>query len=237
MESPRLLLPLLPALCLAVWIGGCGGSDSTTGSTPQGSRESAGAASLKAKGSAPARERGGGGGTKPSGTESSGNEYEKVPGAAGADFTPPPHQDSGGGSAQFEAEGGDNSIQEYGSEPSSAEFAEAAAALHAYLDARAAHAWAAACEYLATGMREALIQQLASGGGKSSCAAILASLSAGVPDSALREAAAVDAGALRGEGDSGFLLLHGAHGVDWFVPMAREGGTWKVAALAPSALQ
>lgn len=38
------------------------------------------------------------------------------------------------------------------------------------------------------------------------------------------------------EGDRGFLLFHGVLGADYFMPMAREGGMWRVAAIAPSAI-
>ena len=156
-----------------------------------------------------------------------------------AEFKPRVHHDSGGGSGQFEAKGGDNSVQRFGSEPSGGEFDQAAGALHGYLDARAAGAWAAACSYMASGVSKQL-SQLSGAGGKAgsspSCAKIIASLSAGLPPPALREAAVADVGALRVEGERGFLLFHGAHGLDYFMPMVREGGEWKVAALAPSAV-
>lgn len=71
---------------------------------------------------------------------------------------------------------------------------------------------------------------------KQSCAAVLAGLSAAVPAAARREGADAEAAALRGEGDRAFLLYQGPHGVDYFMPMAREDGAWKVAAIAPSPL-
>jgi hypothetical protein len=153
-----------------------------------------------------------------------------------APFSPPEHHDSGGGSAQFEAKGGDNSIQRYGGEVSAAEFTAAAAALHAYLDARAARAWAAACSYMRAGLTSQLAAMSGGGGKKMPCAKVLAALSAGLPPQALREAAVADAGALRANGQTGFLLFKGAHETDYFMPMAREDGEWKVGALAPSAM-
>lgn len=157
-----------------------------------------------------------------------------VPGDTRDGFQPPPHHDSGGGVKQFESKGGDNSIQESGSEASGPEFAAAAAALHAYLDARAAGAWAVACEYLSPGAYEPLTEP--GGGGGPSCPEVLARLSGGLPQRALREVAVADVGSFRVEGDSGFILFHGAHGADWFAPMVREDGHWKVGAIAPSAL-
>jgi hypothetical protein len=151
-----------------------------------------------------------------------------------AHFNPPSHHDSGGGSQQFRTTGGDNSIQEYGSESSSAEFAAAAKVLHEFLDARAAGAWRVACEKLAPALREQLVQQLGSGGGASACARMFAGLTAGLPAAGRREAAIADVGSLRVEGNRGFLLFHGAHGQGFFIPMVREDGEWKVAAIAAS---
>ncbi|HSS33348.1 MAG TPA: hypothetical protein VLL27_08735 [Solirubrobacterales bacterium] len=145
--------------------------------------------------------------------------------------------DSGGGARQFESKSGDNSIQEYGEEASSSELDEAAVALHGYLDARAARSWAEACEDLSPVVVSQL-GQLASGhsGEEPSCAKFLATLSVGISADALRQATVADVGAFRVEGESGFLLFHGAQGADYFTPMVRDGGAWKVAAIAPSAL-
>jgi hypothetical protein len=162
-----------------------------------------------------------------------------VPGDTSANFHPPAHHDSGGGSGQFVEKGGDNSIQQFGFEPSDSELAPAAAALHGYLDARAAHAWAASCEYLAAGVAEQLTQLSAGAGGKAkqpSCAEVVAGLSGAVPDQALHEAAVADVASLRAEGERGFLLFKGAQDADYFIPMVREDGSWKVAAIAASPL-
>lgn len=171
------------------------------------------------------------------GSDSS-NSESTTRGTTAAKVPPRPQADSGGGSTQFERKGGDNSIQEYGSEASGSEFAEAAKVLHAYLDARAVGDWRAACERLASRMTEELVRQLGTGqGGKGTdCGEVLAGLTAAVPRAALRQAAVADVGALRVEGESGFLLFRGAQGEDFFIPMAREDGIWKVAAVAASPL-
>jgi hypothetical protein len=77
--------------------------------------------------------------------------------------------------------------------------------------------------------------QLAGEGG-ASCPRILTSLSEGIAPASLRRAAIADVGALRIEGEGGFILFHGVEGVEYFMPMVREEGSWKVAALVPSAL-
>jgi hypothetical protein len=110
--------------------------------------------------------------------------------------------------------------------------------MHGYLDNRAAGRWSAACSQLADSVAAQFAELAGSTGGKAapSCAQTLAALSAGIPAAALREVAIADVGAFRVDGDQGFLLFHGAQGVDYFMPMIREGDEWKVAAIAPSAL-
>ena len=39
---------------------------------------------------------------------------------------------------------------------------------------------------------------------------------------------------LRFEGNRGFALFHGAGDVNFFVPMIKEDGKWKVGAIAPT---
>ena len=170
------------------------------------------------------------------GTTAAGGTKERAQGEP--KFTPRAHRDSGGGAQQFEAGGADNSIQEYGSEAAGSELADAAAVLHAYLDARAAGAWSAACQRLASAVSEELVRQLGTSesGEKAGCAEVLAALTSGLPASARRKAAIADVGALRVEGASGFLLFRGFGDRAFFIPVAREDGKWKVAAIAASPL-
>lgn len=229
----RILLPtLLVFSALGLIACGCGSS----GTTPS-TVTSSGATSGKAP------EAAGGGADSKSGSPGAGRTAGRHPkakekAAQKAAFTPKPHHDSGGGSGQFRTKGGDNSIQEYGDEPSRAVFDEAAAVLHDFLDARAAGAWRSACQRLAGSVVTGLVQQLAgqANGGPGHCAEILAALSSGAPPAVLREAAQADVGALRVKGESGFLLFRGAHGESFLMPMRREGGHWKVAAVAASSL-
>ncbi len=136
------------------------------------------------------------------------------------------------GAAQFETRGADNSIPRFGSEAGGSELEQAASSLTAYLRARAEENWRTACDALSAAASAGLKQLAASSerapGG---CPRILAALSSGVATDP-----EVRAGALRVQGDRGFLLYHGADGLAYFVPMVREDGSWKVAALAPSPL-
>lgn len=139
----------------------------------------------------------------------------------------------GGGAAEFRVPGGDNSIQEFGAEAGRSELAEAAAALHGFLDARVAGEWSKACAYLTKSTIESLEQLAArSKHGHESCGAVMKGLSGGVPKSSLEEAAQADVGALRIEGDRAFLLYHGARNTDYAISMTTEGGAWKVETLA-----
>jgi len=144
------------------------------------------------------------------------------------------HHDSGGGAAQFEVAGGD-SVQAYGTEADSGQRREAAAVLHAFLDAEAARDWAAACAYISVGAVAALeqIPKFADQPEVSGCPEILGALSAEAPQGPLVEGAAADVGALRIEDDRGFILLHGPRGDDFVMPMVREDGRWKVGTLEP----
>jgi hypothetical protein len=148
-----------------------------------------------------------------------------------ADFQPKPHQDSGGGAAQFRVEGGDNSVQEYGAEAPESELRQAAADLHGFLDARAERNWAAACAYLSAEAKRSFAGM--PGAAAQGCAASLAALAGQISTSALREAAVADVGSLRAEGDQGFLLYRGApKGTVYAIKMVREAGRWMVASLS-----
>jgi hypothetical protein len=226
----RILAPLsIAASIVLIALTGCGGSGgegSTTSPTETGSSTQRKLSQKQAAKSKPAGK-----------IDNQSKPASSNPAVSGHDEGQPntSHHDSGGGANQFKTQGGDNSIQESGSEAGNSEFVQAAAALHGYLDARAFGRWAEACAYLAPAVVTQL-GQLAGSSKKIPCTKLLASLSAGLPPGALREAAVADVGTLRVDGDSAFLLFHGAHAVDYFVPMARDGDEWKVAAIAPSAL-
>jgi hypothetical protein len=229
LSTPR-ALPAISLIVLVLILGGCGSGSSTTTSPSEPSTGGETAPS--------------GQGKKPTAKDRSAPKPQAKPAPhhaapkETAHFTPPTHHDSGGGVKQFEVKGGDNSIQESGDEASSSEFAEAAATLHAFLDARAARAWKVACEQMSPAVAKQLVSELGSAGGKQAdCAEVVASLTAGVPAAALRQAAVADVGALRVEDDHGFIIFRGTGGETFFMPMVREGDHWKVAAIAASLLQ
>lgn len=222
------LLLALPALAITA----CGGDEgaTTSGEHTGNHRRGSGVASTPPGDVPPASSLKGGASGQGESKTPAGGAPGNSPGPAQEPTASPESQDdSGGGTAQFRGRG-DNSVQETGSEAGDAEFEQAAAALHGYLDAQAAGRWKAACSYMGSEFR-ASVEQL---GGP--CAAALEGLSGGPSPAAAREAAVADAGALRIDGNQGFLLFHGAHRRAFFMPMAREGGRWKIAALAASEL-
>lgn len=225
-------LAALAALLLAVGLAACGGgSDSASTAAAGSSVANEAQANDGAKEGKPESHEGSsgsGGGNGSSGNSGEGSEH----------FTPKPHHDSGGGSAQYRVKGGDNSIQEFGAEAGASDFEEAAAALHGFLDTRAAGDWAAACSYISKGVVESL-QQLAGQSkqaGSSSCASVLKSLTNPAAKQAMRaEADQADVGSLRAEGERGFLI-YTAEKTTFAMPMAEEDGTWKVNAFAGTPL-
>ena len=135
---------------------------------------------------------------------------------------------------QNEIKGSDHSIQNFGKESSDVELDEAAEALHGYLDARAAGAWSDACKHLTPSLVAAISSTVQGAAGKG-CPALLSAFFANAPESSLQEEATADVASLRAKGDSGFAIYSGVGGAVYFIPMVRQEGHWKVAALAPSA--
>ncbi len=156
-----------------------------------------------------------------------------------AEFTPKRHHDSGGGSSQFIVKGGDNSVQEFGEEADSQEFSDAAVALHNFLDARADGNWAAACGYMAKAIIQSF-EKLAAQAKQiedKSCAGILEKLTnPGAADVMKQEAQKANVGSLRVEGERSLVIYTGTQGTVLAMPMANEGGKWKVAAISGTPL-
>ncbi len=222
-----LLAALLAAALLAAALSACGGDsdDSSSGST---------AASVPS--------------TTTEGQAAGGTDREQQDDGAGSG-----NGDSGGGSsgdgggddegssadepsASFRTPGGDNSIQNYGDEADMAEREAAATVLAAYLDARAAGDWAGQCRYLSKITRvpmEQYAERSPQTKGKG-CAAALEALTGNAASANSPSTLTGPIASLRVEGVNGFVLYHGAGGVDYFVPMVKEGGAWKLGALAPS---
>lgn len=139
-----------------------------------------------------------------------------------------------GKAAPFLVPVGDNSIPTYGSQGSASQQSEAEAALSSYLQARAAGEWSTACARLAVTVQKQLA--LLSGANQSSsegCPAAYAKLSSRAPASSRASVLLGPLTALRLQGDRAFALFYGPHEQQYMMPMAAEGGAWKVNQLEP----
>jgi hypothetical protein len=230
----------LAVFLLAAGVAACGGDDSSTStdSSGQGQLEAkSGAASTKGDAQGGNEGKSGEGGAKSAG--SAGGGKGQPDGGSAADFVPRQHNDSGGGSEQYQVKGGDNSVQEFGEEADDPEFEAAATALHNFLDARAEGNWAAACEYMSAAMIESF-EKLATEAKQvddTSCGGILASLTNPAAKASMRtEAEQADIGSLRVEDDRSFLIYTTGGDVILAMPMASEDGAWKVASLTGTPL-
>src|SRR6476659_1017933 len=138
---PLRIFMLMTALFLALVVTACGSDGSPSGTSaaigPSSGKPPRQVASEDGRSDQKFR-RGGG-------SKEAGHVAKQAPPAPEPRFTPRAHHDSGGGSQQFITKGGDNSIQEFGSEPSASEFEQAATVLQGALDARAVGAWRVAC--------------------------------------------------------------------------------------------
>lgn len=230
-RGSKTLVAALAALLLAAGLVACGSDDDSSSTTAAQERSPTGPSpASEAKGDAEAEPAGPG-------------EAEGGSGQAGggdpSDFVPKQHQDSGGGSEQYRVKGGDNSVQEFGEEAEPSEFEAAATTLHNFLDARAEGNWAAACEYMSRSTVESFEELAARATGieDKSCGGILEKLTNPAAKQALKaEAEKADVGSLRSEGDRSFVIYTGAEGTILAMPMAKEGGSWKVASLAGTPL-
>jgi hypothetical protein len=230
-----MLAAAVAALLIAAGLTACGGGDGSSSTAA----EAGGSAQAESESSG-ASEKGGGDAGKAGSGDSEGKSAGSGSGGGSAsDFVPKQHEDSGGGSEQFKVKGGDNSVQEFGEEADTSERDAAATALHNFLDARAEGNWAAACEYMSKNMIES-VEKLAARATEiddTSCGGILEGLTNPAAKASMKaEAEQADIGSLRIEGERAFVIYTGAEGTIFAMPMANEGGTWKVASLAGTPL-
>jgi hypothetical protein len=216
----------IAALCAAVLAAGaisaCGDSGSTTTGTSPAKEADADPSKTSKTDSTGSNEGG------------SRSQQGDEPAEPATPVKPAPLKVSGGGSAQYRIEGGDNSIQNFGEESEESELEEAATALHDYLVARAEEDWPAACANLARTVMDQL-DVLASHSSQlkgQDCAEILGALTPALPAAVRHESTIVDAGSLRLEDERAFLIYRGAKETEYAVLMEQEDGAWKVGALA-----
>lgn len=225
------------AAAAAVALAGCGnagGGQETTRPVTSSPPQNAGPAT-----SALGHEEGSGGGGSQAGTGSSGTPSA---GDRGAGSLPPartvhhplPNQGTKRAAPGVpKQKGGDQSVQTFGTEAQVAARVEAAANLQAFLDARAAGEWQAACSYLAASIASQLEkfgERVPNAEGVD-CPQVLKGLSAAASPSALAQATRIQVISFRVEGDHAFIVYRDPGGEVTASAMAREGGGWKLASL------
>lgn len=140
-------------------------------------------------------------------------------------------------SAEFRGKGTNGELASAGKESTAAERQAASAVLEKSFEARAAGDWVTQCETLAAG----LIQQLektaskdaSTAKGKATCPEALEALAGKAKKSSLGNTMTGPLAALRVNGGQAFAFYHGTGGKDYVIPMAEEGGEWKVVVLTP----
>lgn len=245
----KLALALLCVFMLAVVLASCGGGDGSTSSGGSGSgaetssqrstdTTSDGGAgdsqsSDHAKGSKSGSVDAASDGSSGEAGGSSSNQGKSSGGSSGSGGG---SGQQGGGSAEPSAEfrvpNGDNSIQTYGDEAGDADREAASAVLESYMAARADADWVRACTQLFPATVSSLETVLAPGGG---CVGTMTAIGKRVPPSSLANTMTGPIASLRREGEHGFALYHGTNNTDYFIQMTIVGGTWKVAAIEPTA--
>jgi hypothetical protein len=131
---------------------------------------------------------------------------------------------------------GDNSIQTWGLEASSAERTHLTTVVQAFLDARAEANWARACSYLAAEQRKGF-EDVVKKSGTAACAEGMAAFANEVPVSAFaHEAEILKVLSLRVGGGHAFLIYTRPGGRIYATALGREGSVWKVISVGPTAL-
>lgn len=146
-----------------------------------------------------------------------------------------------GAAREFLIPGGDNLVQTFGEEASTAEREEASKVIHAWMKARVAEEWATDCGYLARDYARALVLDAhqVSGGKATNCPQALEYFgdnASGTSGNTLT--GPIDSLRVKGPEDTeteweAIAQWHGPHGIDWVLPLEREEGTWKVTIASP----
>jgi hypothetical protein len=134
-------------------------------------------------------------------------------------------------SAEFVGKGENGTLAKIGKEADATEREAASEVVEESLEARAEADWKVQCETLAAFLIKQLEKAAVILGASGSCAEALETESAPTPPPVLASTMTEPIAALRVKGTRGFAFYHGAKGKDYVMPMAKEGGEWKVASL------
>jgi hypothetical protein len=168
-----------------------------------------------------------------------GTSSSSIDGAVGGAGAPTSTVSSGSGSntsepsAEFRGKGLNGVLASAGKESTVAERQAASAVLEKSFEARVAGDWATQCETLTAALIKQLEQSASKGNGKMTCPASLEALAGKAKKAALENTMIQPLAALRVNHGQAFAFYHGAGGKDYVIPMAEEGGQWKVVVLTP----
>lgn len=139
-----------------------------------------------------------------------------------------------GPTRQFIVPGGDNAVQTFGREATTAERRQASTLIASWMRARAAEDWAKDCSYFDRLYARELADEAryVTKGEVTSCPGALAFFG---PEASgdLVNTMSEPIASLRVGNGHGYAQYHGDDGKDWIVPVDRENGVWKVAIAAP----
>jgi hypothetical protein len=215
--ATRLLVTLAAAGALALAGCGGGGGDDHSGSTA-GSAATTTTTTTAQSSQAPSGDG--------NGTESASGTSKKLALGSPADVP--------------RSEGGDNSIQDYGSEASEADRAAAGRALQAYYDALVSGDTEGACALLTSRIRDGVektLEQLGGQGGSkapTTCAQILKLTVRTGPRSPQLQL--TELLSLRRQGDDAFLIYRAGDGKVYAIAMSEENGDWRVGGVSAAPL-
>ncbi len=139
-----------------------------------------------------------------------------------------------GPTREFLIRGGDNIVQTFGREATTAERAQASGVIHKWLRARAAQAWAKDCGYFAPAYAKSLTADAhrVTHGRVKTCPQALAYFGHAASGSYENNLEGPIVSLRIGEGH-GYAQYHGNDGHDWVVPVRRQNGEWLVSKATP----
>jgi hypothetical protein len=141
-----------------------------------------------------------------------------------------------GGTTPGHFEGGEKSIEGFGTEASGETRAELLVAFHGYLGALAARDYAKACGYLGAAVKRSLERFTKPGSGLAGCAETLPGVLSPSAPTLSREQNEGEVKKVRVEGDRAFVVYHAPGAALYQLTMGRESGAWKAEYLGGSVL-
>lgn len=145
---------------------------------------------------------------------------------------PAPQADGQEPSAEFAGKGENGELATAGKESTIEEREAASKVVEESFAAAAASEWAKQCATFSSELVESLETRSRSKG-KISCVGSLEQLAKAIALGAPQNPMTEPLAALRVNGNRAFAFFHGVGGQHFVIPLAREGGQWKLASLSP----